>query len=69
MVQVLLDCGHGGLCRRCGQLMFARPPHQCPVCRRAVSAIVHLARRPHTGDAADVVGSAQPCQNTKWTVN
>jgi len=51
-VQVLLDCGHGGLCRRCGQLMFARPPHQCPVCRQAVSAIVQLTHRLHVGDAA-----------------
>lgn len=47
---VLLDCGHGGPCKHCSHLLFARPPHTCPVCRRPISAVVELEKRPRVGE-------------------
>ena len=54
---VLLDCGHGGPCKHCSHLLFARPPHTCPVCRRPISAVVELEKRPMVGE---VVMTVQP---------
>ena len=36
---VLLDCGHGGMCRRCATLLFVRPPNECPTCRRGIEQV------------------------------
>lgn len=50
---VLLDCGHGGACRHCSHLLFARPPHACPVCRRPIAAVVQLEGLPRVGEVVN----------------
>ena len=39
---VFLTCGHGGICRRCANLLFLRPPNECPTCRGKIDQIVEL---------------------------
>lgn len=39
---VLLNCGHGGFCRRCAHLLFVRPPNECPTCRAGIDQVVML---------------------------
>lgn len=39
---VLLECGHGGFCKRCAYLLFVRPPGECPTCRQAIEQVVEL---------------------------
>lgn len=39
---VLLECGHGGFCRKCAHILVLRPPHECPTCRRRIDQVVEL---------------------------
>ncbi len=39
---VFLECGHSGFCRRCANLLFVRPPCECPTCRQAIEQVVEL---------------------------
>jgi len=39
---VLLSCGHGGFCRRCANIVFVRPPNECPTCRQKIEQVVEL---------------------------
>ena len=39
---VILECGHGGLCRPCANRVWARPPHECPVCRGHIFLVISL---------------------------
>jgi len=39
---VLLECGHGGFCKRCANLLFVRPPNECPTCRARIEQVVEL---------------------------
>lgn len=57
---VLLSCGHGGTCKRCSQLLFARPPHACAVCRQPIIAIVQLEKRPRVGEVANILKDLTP---------
>lgn len=59
---VLLSCGHGGACKRCSQLLFARPPHACAVCRQPILAIVQLEKRPRVGEVANILKDLDPME-------
>jgi hypothetical protein len=39
---VFMSCGHGGYCWRCAHVLYARPPHECPACRRQIEQVVEL---------------------------
>lgn len=39
---VLLECGHGGFCRKCACILMLRPPHECPTCRAHIEQVVEL---------------------------
>ncbi|KAK9815906.1 hypothetical protein WJX72_011686 [[Myrmecia] bisecta] len=51
---VFLECGHGGICRSCGNRLFARPPHECPTCRQKIAQIVQLEQLGSIGDVVAV---------------
>ena len=39
---VLLECGHGGFCRKCAYMMFVRPPNECPTCRQRIEQVLEV---------------------------
>jgi hypothetical protein len=39
---VLLECGHGGFCRKCAYMMFVRPPNECPTCRQRIEQVLEI---------------------------
>lgn len=52
---VLLECGHGGFCKRCANLLFVRPPNECPTCRARIEQVVELEEPlPDVGSTARV---------------
>ena len=42
---VLLPCGHGGLCRECGDAVAQRAPHHCHMCRQQVLKVATVEER------------------------
>jgi hypothetical protein len=51
---VFLECGHGGVCKRCGYLLFVRPPNECPHCRQRIEQVVQVSRSAKVGELAKV---------------
>lgn len=51
---VLLECGHGGFCRRCAYLLFVRPPNECPTCRAVIEQVVEVGTAPAVGGVVHV---------------
>lgn len=52
---VFLECGHGGVCKRCGYLLFVRPPNECPHCRQRIEQVVQVSLQAKVGEMAQVV--------------
>ncbi|GIL97211.1 hypothetical protein Vretimale_2952 [Volvox reticuliferus] len=52
---VLLECGHGGFCRRCAFLQFVRPPNKCPMCRAPIDQVVEIEPVAAVGQVAKVM--------------
>lgn len=36
---VFMSCGHGGFCKQCANLLFLRPPNECPTCRAPLEQV------------------------------
>ncbi|GIL64804.1 hypothetical protein Vafri_18668 [Volvox africanus] len=51
---VLLECGHGGFCRRCAFLQFVRPPNKCSICRAPIDQVVEIEPEVAVGQVAKV---------------
>ncbi len=51
---VFLECGHGGVCKRCGYLLFVRPPNECPHCRQRIEQVLVVCRSAKVGELAKV---------------
>ncbi len=64
---VLMECGHGGICFRCGSKLL-RLKGNCPMCRESVALILRLDNIVRPGDYVKVVdfieGNRSPLPNS-----
>lgn len=51
---VFLECGHGGFCRKCANLLFVRPPNECPTCRTRIEQVLELQQISKVGEVTSV---------------
>ena len=52
---VLLECGHSGLCKKCAQRLWLRPPNECPSCRAPIKMVLEIQHTPEIGAETLVV--------------